>query len=196
MEAGMRCFMSTVRRGALGVLLAGCGGTVAAGAPPDAGAPEAGGLVDSSTDGSSGPLDSGADGASPDAAAPVEAGVVDAPAEAGPACGAGDVFFLSFASYPKLAAVGGSALVQAPGYSDPVCQEDAIIVLQPVAGQFLAFSGSSTDVCCNILYVPPDLESACHHATYDLNGQCISGSLPPLTPLVVCSNSAGVGVTL
>ncbi len=194
----------------LGSVLLACSGTGSVAArPSDPWAPS----IDAGGEAESGPgsLDGGA---AIDATSPFEAGVhgdagpgdaavgdaEPADAAAGDAaltCGTGPVFFVPFATYPQLASVGGGVNLQAPGYSDSFCMEDYIVVLQPAAGQFLAFSGSSTDVCCQVLYQPPVLESACGHATYDLTGKCISSAtLPPLTPLAVCSNGAGVGVTL
>ena len=172
----------------------GCGGTVASGAAGDAGAPDAVGTADSGIpfDGGS-PLDARA--LLDTGMATLDGDVDGASGDAALSCGAGNVFFLPFSTYPKLVATGGSALVHVPGYTDPACGQDQAIVLQPSAGQFLAFSGSSTDICCNIAYVAPDLQSVCGHATYDLTGKCISGNDPALPPLVVCTNSAGVGVT-
>lgn len=111
----------------------------------------------------------------------------------------GKVVELSFAKYPKLANVGGSQIVTAKGYSDPVCGGNLIIVVQPTAGKFVAFSASCTHACCQVGYAPTAKEFACpcHGSTFDLTGQVTGGPAPsPLPKLPVCADACGVYVTL
>jgi len=104
---------------------------------------------------------------------------------------------LSFAKYPKLKKVGGSALVQATGYSDPACQQDFVIVAQVSAGKYVAFSGSCTHACCTVSFTGSEFACPCHGSTYDTNGDVTGGPAPaPLPKLEVCSDACGVYVAI
>jgi len=111
----------------------------------------------------------------------------------------GKVLELSFAKYPKLAKVGGSQVVTAKGYSDPFCGGNLIIVVQPTAGKYVAFSASCTHACCQVGYASGAKEflCPCHGSTYDLTGQVTGGPAPSALPkLQVCADACGVYVTL
>ena len=104
---------------------------------------------------------------------------------------------LTFDAYPSLDQVGGSTLFQLPGYSDPACGSDVIIVLQPTAGEFLAFSASCTHACCAVTYQPSESRfyCGCHGSAYDLKGKVTAGpATRALTALKVCSDACGVQV--
>jgi hypothetical protein len=64
---------------------------------------------------------------------------------------------LTFKTYPKLADVGEIVRVRAPGYRDPVCGNDSIVVAH-VFDRFLAYSGSCTDACCPVAFEWYDLQ--------------------------------------
>ena len=89
-------------------------------------------------------------------------------------------------------------VVNAAGYSDPVCGQSTIAVIQQSAGQYIALSASCTHSCCpcsvkngNELYCP------CHGATFDFTGKVTRGPAnQPLAKLPVCADSTGVHVTL
>lgn len=111
----------------------------------------------------------------------------------------GNVLELSFAKHPKLAKVGGSEVVTAKGYSDPFCGGNLVIVVQPSAGKFVAFSASCTHACCQVGYAPGAQEFVCpcHGSTYNIDGQVTGGPAPSALPkLEVCADACGVYVTL
>ncbi|MGH7440445.1 MAG: ubiquinol-cytochrome c reductase iron-sulfur subunit [Polyangiaceae bacterium] len=118
----------------------------------------------------------------------------------GPACStAGKILTLSFSQYPKLMNTGGSAVVTASGYSDPNCGKSQIIVVCKTAGQYVALSTSCTHQCCAVSFVSVSsgFRCPCHGANFDINGKNKSSIAPfPLPSLSVCSDSAGVYVTL
>jgi nitrite reductase/ring-hydroxylating ferredoxin subunit len=107
------------------------------------------------------------------------------------------VVTLTFVDYPELADVGGSVAFEAPGYADPICGQDIVIVAQPAAGQFVAFSASCTHSCCAVAFSGTQFVCPCHMSTFDLNGNVVSGPAPyPLPSLPVCSDASGVYVTV
>jgi nitrite reductase/ring-hydroxylating ferredoxin subunit len=107
------------------------------------------------------------------------------------------VLVLTFARYPALQNVGGSALVQAPGYVDPACGGDQVIVIQPAAGQYRAFSASCTHACCTVRFTGAGFSCPCHMSVFGLDGKVKSGPAPaPLPELDVCSDACGVTITI
>ena len=72
-------------------------------------------------------------------------------------------------------------------------------VVQPTAGQFLAFSTACTHACCEVV-LPANLGSfvcPCHGSRYSLLGVVTRGpSITPLTPLPLCADSCSIYVTL
>jgi nitrite reductase/ring-hydroxylating ferredoxin subunit len=127
----------------------------------------------------------------------------DAPDAAGPcstsACldDGGPMLVLPFVYYPELAMVGGSLLVSDSRYSDPTCGQDYVIVAQPSAGVFVAFSGSCTHACCNVYFNGDGFSCPCHGSMFDLNGQVTNGPATlALQELPTCSDGCGVFVQL
>lgn len=120
-------------------------------------------------------------------------------ANCAPTCGTSPTTTaLIFTAHPSLARVGGSVVFQLPGYSDPVCGLDLVIVVQPKAGEFVAFSAACTHACCPVSYQASTsrLVCPCHGSVYDLSGNVVAGPAPRgLTPLRVCSDGCGVYVT-
>jgi thiosulfate dehydrogenase [quinone] large subunit len=170
------------------VLLVGAAGGLSLLAPACSSAPESAG-PGSEPDASEGGNDSGAN----DAAAGDGDGAACAPSCAtGPA-----VVTATFAKYPALKQVGGSALITASNYADPSCQMDSIIVAQPTAGHYVALSASCTHACCTVFFTGTAFSCPCHHSSYDLNGQVTGGPAPaPLQKLTVCADDCGVHITL
>jgi Rieske Fe-S protein len=107
------------------------------------------------------------------------------------------VLVLTFAKYPALQSVGGSAMVEAPGYVDPACQQAFVIVVHSSAGQYLAFSASCTHACCTVHFTGSAFVCPCHMSVYGLDGNVKSGPAPaPLPKLEVCSDACGVTITI
>jgi Rieske Fe-S protein len=153
-------------------------------------APACGGAPDGAADGGGTPADASEDAATKDAAS--ENGACASTCTTG-----STVFALSFAKYPNLKKVGGSATVEAKGYADPVCAQDYVIVVQPTAGQYLAFSASCTHSCCTVSFTGTGFSCPCHHSAFDLQGSVTGGPAPaPLQKLNVCADDCGVYVTL
>jgi Rieske Fe-S protein len=103
-----------------------------------------------------------------------------------------------FADYPALQSVGGSALNNAPGYKDPSCGLDIVIVAQPTAGQYVAYSAACSHQCCTVSYRAARNEFACpcHGSTFGLDGKVTGGPAPTaLAKLEVCADSCGVYVS-
>jgi nitrite reductase/ring-hydroxylating ferredoxin subunit len=103
----------------------------------------------------------------------------------------------SFATYPNLQKVGGSASNNAPGYSDPSCGLSAVIVAQPTAGKYVAFSASCSHACCTVHYNASlgEFVCPCHGSTFGTDGQVTGGPAPiALAKLQVCSDECGVYV--
>jgi Rieske Fe-S protein len=133
-------------------------------------------------------------------------GDVGAAAEAGPdgegeascgSCPAANAIQLTFAQYPALKRVGGAALVHAPSYSDPRCQQGLIIVAQPAPDQYVALSASCTHSCCTVRFTGSEFECPCHGSTYALDGSVTGGPAPAaLQELAVCADACGVTVTI
>jgi Rieske Fe-S protein len=103
-----------------------------------------------------------------------------------------------FSIYPQLKTVGGSALNSAPGYADPSCNLDVIIVAQPSAGTYVAFSAGCPHQCCIVSFNAAHTEFVCpcHGSTFDIAGQVSGGPAPNgLHPLSVCADECGVYVS-
>ena len=110
-------------------------------------------------------------------------------------CATGTVVTLSFAQYPQLQTPGGSVTTVAPGYADPTCGLNGIVVFNN-GGTYGALSNSCTHACCNVAITGSELLCPCHGATYDLSGMPTNNvSKTPLPSLPVCSDSCGVYVT-
>ncbi len=132
--------------------------------------------------------DAGADAApDPDAAA-------DAAADA--SCRAckkdASTLVVKLSQHPSLAKPGGSALLTDARYSDPACAQSTIIVVQPEAGKFVAFSASCTHACCTVAFDGTGFACPCHGSTFDLSGNVTGGPAPQNLPaLAVCSDGCG-----
>jgi Rieske Fe-S protein len=103
-----------------------------------------------------------------------------------------------FTDYPSLQAVGGSAMNNAPGYADPSCGLDVVIVAQPTAGKYVAYSAACSHQCCTVHYVPSRSEFVCpcHQSTFGIDGQVTGGPAPvALAKLQVCADACGVYVS-
>jgi len=134
-----------------------------------------------------------------------EEGGADAPdeAEAGPCeptCAAGSsTFVLTFEEHPALKNVGGSVVVSPPGYSDPLCHNDFVIVVQPAAGEFVALSASCPHECCQVTWESShgEFHCPCHGSTFSPTGKVTNGpAAVDLPALAVCADECGVTVTL
>jgi nitrite reductase/ring-hydroxylating ferredoxin subunit len=138
-------------------------------------------------------------GARADTGVPIDASATDGTGntEGGPGCATGaNVFTLTFAQYPALKNVGGSANVTATGYSDPACQQGNIFVFQKSPGTYVALSSSCTHQCCILGYTGSELLCPCDGATFDLTGATTSGRTSVnLAALAVCSDANGVTVS-
>ena len=103
---------------------------------------------------------------------------------------------LLFSQYPQLNQAGGSAAVQAPGYSDPNCGASDIIVFQDSSGQYVALSAGCDHQCCPANFGGSDIRCHCHGATWDLTGKLTRGpATADLASLMVCADSQGVYVS-
>ncbi|MHB8420967.1 MAG: QcrA and Rieske domain-containing protein [Myxococcales bacterium] len=84
-------------------------------------------------------------------------------------------------------------------YSDPICNQNAILVLHVSQNQYVALSASCTHFCCTVgvrndasgLFCP------CHGSSYSLTGQVLSSPAPQNLPtLPVCFDACAVYVQL
>jgi cytochrome b6-f complex iron-sulfur subunit len=104
---------------------------------------------------------------------------------------------VTFAEYPQLMTEGGSAYVNATGYSDPNCGQSEIIVFQTSPGTYAALSASCTHQCCIVSFTGTGFQCSCHGSTFDLSGNRTGGpAQKPLPSLPVCSDACAVYVTL
>jgi Rieske Fe-S protein len=117
-----------------------------------------------------------------------------------PTCSTGSkTVVLPFATHPTLMQVGRGFTFEHKGYSDPTCGQDFIIVVQPTAGHYVAFSASCTHACCTVTYQKSagEFVCPCHGSTYDLNGRVTGGPAPTDLPkLSVCADDCAVYVTI
>jgi len=115
-----------------------------------------------------------------------------------PSCVGANTVTFPFSKYPQLQNVGGSASGSAPGYADPSCRLDLIIVAQPAAGTYVAFSAACPHQCCPVSFSETRTEFVCpcHGSTFDMNG-AVTGGLAPngLQKLSVCVDECGVNVS-
>lgn len=195
------------------------------GSPPESGAADAtnegAGPVDGSFDTRS---DSAVSDAAADAASEAES-ASDASADTGPESDGGldadvdaattdgdagqvvtgcpptgsNVLVLLFSAYPQLRQVGAAVQITASGYSDPICGQSNIVVIQAAPGQFVALSSSCTHACCTVSYVASVLHCPCHGVDFNLQGQVVKGTQVTTTALPVlatCWDANGVYVTL
>ena len=166
--------------GAAVLLVPGCSSsTVDPASGEDGGSPEAG-------DDASG--DDGGDGS--------EGG--DGACQATCTTGAKTVEF-SFAKYPQLQTVGGSATARPSGYSDPSCGLPDIIVVLVTAGKYAALSAGCSHNCCTVSWLKSrnEFQCPCHGATFSATGQVTGGPAPTgLQKLSVCADACGVYVTI
>jgi Rieske Fe-S protein len=112
---------------------------------------------------------------------------------------AGETLRLSFTDHPQLANVGGSVVANAPNYTDPLCGLHVVIVAQPAAGQYVAFSASCTHACCTVNYNAgkKQFDCHCHGSVFSTAGAVVNGPAnQPLPKLAVCADACGVTVTL
>jgi nitrite reductase/ring-hydroxylating ferredoxin subunit len=140
-----------------------------------------------------GPAQSGQDGGLPGDGGPGEGGACQ------PTCAVGTkTLEFPFSAYPQLRNVGGSALSNAPGYSDPSCRLDIVVVAQPSAGTYVAFSAGCPHQCCPVSFNATRTEFVCpcHGSTFDINGRVTGGPAPSgLHKLSVCADECGVYVS-
>jgi Rieske Fe-S protein len=103
-----------------------------------------------------------------------------------------------FSAHPQIRNVGGSALGNAPGYSDPSCQLDIIIVVHLSAGAYVAFSAGCPHQCCPVSFnvARTEFVCPCHGSTFDTDGHVTGGPAPNgLQKLAVCADECGVYVS-
>jgi nitrite reductase/ring-hydroxylating ferredoxin subunit len=104
---------------------------------------------------------------------------------------------LPFSQYSQLQQSGGSVQITPSGYTDPVCGQNNIIVVN-MSGKYYALSSSCTHACCTVSFNGSSLHCPCHGASFDVTtGQCTNGrASQPLPLLQTCSDADGVYVTL
>jgi Rieske Fe-S protein len=117
-----------------------------------------------------------------------------------PTCSEGTkTLTFTFDKYPQLRTVGGSVTYKAAGYSDPSCHLDLIIIAQPTAGTYVAFSAGCPHACCTVAYNAKHTEflCPCHGSSFNMSGQVTGGPAPNgLQKLSVCADDCGVYVSL
>jgi Rieske Fe-S protein len=110
-----------------------------------------------------------------------------------------NTLILPLAQYPELVPVLGWNVYFDQRYTDPVCQGDAILVIQVSQGKYVALSGSCTHACCTV-----QLDSdgsgflcPCHGSFYNLEGELETGPATLNLPsLPVCFDGCAVYVQL
>jgi Rieske Fe-S protein len=91
----------------------------------------------------------------------------------------------------------GSVGIDAGGYSDPVCEQNTVMIVHTQQGGYAAFPDICMHECCELHFNGADPSCACHTDTFDLDGDVVDGY--PTTPLPVlptCWDSNAVYVTL
>ncbi len=82
--------------------------------------------------------------------------------------------------------VGGAISAKAP-------DGKAIIVVQPTAGEAVAFSARCTHMGCTVAPAGKELDCPCHGSVYDLTGKNVAGPAPrPLSPFAVSVKDGAV----
>jgi Rieske Fe-S protein len=116
----------------------------------------------------------------------------------GSTCASGsNIVELPFATNQALANVGGSIVIQAPGYRDPVWGLNRVVVAQPSAGMFVAFSASCTHQGCPVSFTGQGFYCMCHGSRFDLSGAVTGGpARRPLPKLQACGDSCAAYVTI
>ncbi|HEX3344396.1 MAG TPA: Rieske (2Fe-2S) protein [Polyangiaceae bacterium] len=176
-----RALLGTGMGGVVVLLVPGCGG----------------GAVDPPGPGEAGPEEAGGDDAFGDDAGDSGEGGEGGACKATCSTGA-KTLELTFAKFPQLKNVGGSTVANAPGYKDPTCGLDVIVVAQPSAGQYVAFSAGCPHQCCTVAYNKSRTEfmCPCHGSTFNTSGQVTGGPAPSgLQKLSVCADDCGVYVS-
>lgn len=99
---------------------------------------------------------------------------------------------LSLSSYPALTTVGGGVSVTLPGYSDPICNSDTVLVAQVAPGTFAAFAGSDTRSCCPLTVQSGAFRDPCYGSRYGFCGEPIQGPASrALQELPACAGTMG-----
>jgi Rieske Fe-S protein len=176
-----------------GLLRAGIGG-VAVLLVPGCGAPNGSGPGDSGGPDEAGDDAPGDDGGEGGGEAGGEGGACQVTCTSGT-----KTLEFTFAKYPALKNVGGSVVNNAPGYSDPSCGRDVIIVAQPTSGKYVAFSAGCPHQCCIVGYDSKHTQflCPCHSSTFNVtSGQVTGGPAPNgLQKLTVCVDECAVYVS-
>jgi Rieske Fe-S protein len=116
----------------------------------------------------------------------------------GSICASGsNILAVPFATNQALANVGGSIVIQAPGYRDPVWGLSQVVVAQPSTGMFVAFSALCTHQGCQVSFTGRGFFCMCHGSNFDLSGAVTGGpARRPLPKLQVCGDSCGAYLTI
>jgi Rieske Fe-S protein len=133
-----------------------------------------------------------------DAGAPGEGGAAEGGACQATCSADAKTLEFPFSEYPQLKNVGGSAWNSAPGYSDPSCHRDMIVVAHPSAGTYVAFSASCPHQCCPVSFnmTRTEFVCPCHGSTFDIRGRVTGGPAPNgLQELSGCADECGVYVS-
>jgi Rieske Fe-S protein len=108
-----------------------------------------------------------------------------------------DTLVVSLADHPQLAKPGGSVVLTDSRYTDPICAQHTIIVAQPSAGKFIAFSASCTHACCTVGFTGTEFACPCHGSRYNLEGEVTQGPAPQSLPAVpFCADACAVYLKL
>jgi cytochrome b6-f complex iron-sulfur subunit len=93
---------------------------------------------------------------------------------------AAGVAHLSFASFPALAAAGGSAVVDVPGFFP-------IVVVRTTDAAAVALSATCTHAFCIMSFTGGHVHCPCHNANFALDGSVLNG--PTIVPIPVYAAS-------
>jgi len=142
-------------------------------------------------DGNPGPADGAAPLDAPDDATPADDAGADACAPGSCTVGA-NTLVLDLSKEHALAKVGGSTIVTDARYSDSFCGQNSIIVVQPSAGKYVAFSSSCTPQCCSVSFTGQGFSCPCHGSRFNLAGRVTRGPAgAPLPSVPVCTDGCG-----
>ncbi len=104
---------------------------------------------------------------------------------------------LPLAEHPELQAVGGLLILSDSRYSDPICQNNELVVAQVSEGTFAAFSASCTHACCTVSADNGGFSCPCHGSQFTLDGQVSRGPARSALPSIpVCFDGCSVYVQL